>query len=458
MQEPLRVVVVGAGPAGIYTAEALVGQDTWPVQVDILDRLPTPFGLLRYGVAPDHVKIKSIDRSLQRVLDHDGVRFFGNVECGLDVTAEELRERYHAVVYAFGAATDRRLGIPGEDLIGSISAREFVAWYNGYPDEAMPESALTHPGVAIIGLGNVALDVARVLAKSVDELSHTDMPDAVLRALHTSVVTDIHLVGRGRPVAAKFTTKELREFGEIEGLDIVVDPDDLFLTTDEEAVVAADPTTARNLEVLREWAQRPRIEGHRRLHFHFGTRPVEIVGEDESGSPDRIAHLRVEHHIERPVPRPEDHPETLDVALVLRAIGYLGVPMDGVPFDEARGVVPTQASRVLRSGEVSVGEYAAGWISRGATGVIGTNRADGKAVAATIVEDAENLLARQTSIADLADLLGERVPELVTLEGWSAIDEAERQLGAQSGRARAKIAETDGLLAAAQAVDPDLPC
>ncbi len=452
MHEPLRVVVVGAGPAGIYTAEALVGQDTWPVRVDILDRLPTPFGLLRYGVAPDHVKIKSIDRSLQRILDHDGVRFFGNVECGRDVTADELRERYHAVVYAFGAATDRRLGIPGEDLIGSISAREFVAWYNGYPDEAMPESALTHPGVAIIGLGNVALDVARVLAKPVGELTHTDMPDAVLRALHTSIVTDIHLVGRGRPVAAKFTTKELREFGEVEGLDIVVDPDDLFLTPQEESVVAADPTAARNLDVLREWAARPRVAGHRRLHFHFGTRPVEIVA-DAGGDPDRIAHLRVEHHVERPVPRPEDQPETLDVALVLRAIGYLGVPMDGVPFDDARGVVPTDASRVLRDGAVSVGEYAAGWISRGATGVIGTNRADGKAVAATIVADADELLARTTSTADLADLLSERVPELVTLEGWSAIDTAERELGAQTGRARAKIAETDGLLAAAQAAD-----
>ncbi len=450
MSEPLRVVIVGAGPAGIYTADALVKQSGVPVEIDIVDRLPTPFGLLRYGVAPDHTKMKSIDQQLQRVLEHPGVRFLGNVECGTDVTVEELRARYHAVVYAFGAATDRRLGIPWEDLTGSVSAREFVAWYSGFPDEAMPEAALTHHGVAVVGLGNVALDVARMLAKPAADLTHTDVPHSVLDALGASAVTDIYLVGRGRPVAAKFTTKELRELGEIEGLDIVVDPDDLVLSPEESELAAADPTAARNLEVLQEWAERPAVAGHRRLHLLFGAVPVEIVPEASGG---RVGGLQLALR-----PRPDGAaraPRSLDVGMVLRAIGYHGVPMAGVPFDEARGIVPTEQNRVLRDGAVAPREYASGWVSRGATGVIGTNRADGKACAASIVDDAPALLAEPTVPGDLVALLAGRADHLVTLQGWAAIEAAERALGERGGRARAKIAVTDHLLDAARAAGED---
>ncbi len=446
----LRVAVIGAGPAGIYTAEALLAQQVVPVTVDLFDRLPTPFGLLRYGVAPDHLKVKQVAKRLQLVLDDPRVRFIGNVECGRDVSADELRERYHAVVYAFGAASDRKLGIPGEELPGSLSAREFVAWYSGYPDEAMASDALAAPGAAVIGLGNVALDVARVLARPVHELEHTDIPDDVLDALRDSRITDIHLVGRGRPVAAKFTTKELREFGEIDGLHVVVDPDDLVLTAEEDALVAADATTARNLAVLREWAERPAPAApRRRLHWHFGARPVELVGAE------RVEALRLEHHIERPVTGGDDRPEELAVGLLLKAVGYLGIPMAGVPFVPERGVIPTESTRVLREGSVSLGEYAAGWISRGATGVIGTNRSDGKAVADAIVTDVDALAARMVLEDDVVDLLRPRDPELVLLDGWAAIDAAEVELGKRTGRARAKINVTDWLLEAARSGIPD---
>lgn len=445
---PLRIAIVGAGPAGIYTAEALTADRERALQIDLFDQLPTPFGLLRYGVAPDHLKVKQIAGRLQQVLDDERVRFIGNVCCGRDVSAQELRARYHAVVYAFGAATDRRLGIPGEDLPGSVSAREFVAWYSGYPDEAMPAGALTHHGAAVVGLGNVALDVARVLARPVAELEHTDMPDDVLEALRGSVVTDIHLIGRGRPVAAKFTTKELREFGEIEGLQVVVDPDDLITTAQEDAILAADRTVAANVAVLRGWAQGVAdhsTDAPRRLHFHFGTKPVEILGDTA------VTGLRVEHHIERPVQADSDRPEYLDVGLVLRAVGYLGIPMEGVPFVPERGTIPTLDTRVLRDGQVSPGEYAAGWISRGATGVIGTNRADGKAVAQAIVADTATLSALERLDDDIVELLRPRDPELVLLDGWAAIDAAEIALGQATGRARAKINVTDWLLEAARA-------
>jgi ferredoxin--NADP+ reductase len=444
---PLRVVVIGAGPAGLYTADALRFQTSVEVQVDVLDRLPTPFGLLRYGVAPDHLKMKSLSVVLQRVLDDPGVRFLGNVACGTDLSVDELRERYDAVVYAFGAAVDRRLGIPGEDLPGSTSATALVAWYSGHPDVELPACRLDVRGAAIVGVGNVAVDVARILTKPVAELRSTDMPDSVLAALGSSAVTDVHMLGRRGPADARFTTKELRELGELDGVDVVVRKEELALDERGAAAVAADPGLARNLEVLREWADRPLTGAPRRLHVRFGVRPVAVLGTD------RVEGL----HVERcavdgtGTVRGTGEVEQLDVGIVLRAVGYRGVSFTGVPFDEDSGTIPTDgAARVLRAGAVSPGEYAVGWIMRGATGVLGTNRADGQDAADALIADADALRARAIRPADdLLDLLHARDVQVVPTSGWGAIDAAEVRLGAEQGRKRTKIVPRAELMRAA---------
>lgn len=433
--DELRVAVVGAGPAGLYTADALLFQQEVPVRVDVLDRLPAPFGLLRYGVAPDHLRMKSLQVQLQRVLDDPALRLLGNVQVGTDVTVQELRRRYDAVVYAFGAATDRRLGVPGEDLPGSTSATELVAWYSGHPDVHLPDDLLAAAGVAVVGMGNVAVDVARVLGQPAARLEATDVPDAVLQALHASRVTDLHLLGRRGPTAARWTLKELRELGEVPGLDVVVRPDDLVLSPDEQAVADADPAVRRCLAVLQSWSERAPTGAPRRLHLRFRTRPVEVVG------PDRVRALRVQQG-DGPV-------EELAVGLVLRAVGYLGAPLPGVPFDTERGVVPTVGTRVLRDGAVSPGEYASGWVSRGPVGVLGTNRADGQDAADAVLADAGHLPRPLDD--DLLDLLARRGVEVVSCAGWSAIDEAERALGRAGARDRAKIVPRPALLAAAGA-------
>ncbi|MCW2614577.1 MAG: FAD-dependent pyridine nucleotide-disulfide oxidoreductase [Frankiales bacterium] len=445
---PLRVAVVGAGPAGLYTADALRFQKQVEVLVDVLDRLPTPFGLLRYGVAPDHLKMKSLAVTLQRVLDDPGVRFLGNVVCGADVTLDELRDRYDAVVYAFGAAVDRRLGIPGEDLPGSTSATAFVSWYSGHPDRSGPACSLDHPGVAVVGVGNVAVDVARILAKPVDVLRSTDMPDDVLAALERSVVTDVHVLGRRGPAEARFTHKELRELGELDDVDVVVRPDEIALDARAEAAVASDPVLARNVELLRAWSARPPTGAARRIHLRFGLRPVEVLG------PDRVVGLRVERcRVENDgTVRGTGEVEQLDVGAVLRAVGYRGTPIDGVPFDERTGTVPTDGSaRVLRDGALSPGEYAVGWIMRGPTGVLGTNRADGQDAADALLADAASLRgSRAGADDDLLELLESRGVQVVSTNGWSAIDAAEVLLGGEQGRPRTKIADRDGLLAASR--------
>jgi ferredoxin/flavodoxin---NADP+ reductase len=438
LEPELQVAVVGAGPAGLYTTDALLRQDTVPVRVDVLDELPTPFGLLRYGVAPDHLKIKSVANVLQRVLDDERVRLFGNVGIDTAVSAAELREHYHAVVYAFGAAGDRLLGVPGEELLGSMSAREFVVWYCGHPEATLPPGLLSVPAAAVIGVGNVAVDVARVLGKRTEDLAHTDMPEDVLDALRASQVNDIYMLGRRGPAAVKFTPKELRELGEIDGLDVVVDPADLVLDPEEEAALPAGHT--RMLRTMREWSQRPLTGAPRRLHLRFGVRPTAILGTD------RVSGLRVA--------RRDGVEEELPVGIVMRAVGYLGLPIADVPFDADRAVIPTQAGRVLRDGAVSPGEYASGWISRGPTGVIGTNRSDGQATADSLIADAASLLRTEPDRGDLLKLLLDRGRHVVSCTGWRGIDAAEMALGEKDGRARIKIVPHAELLAAAGIVAP----
>lgn len=434
----LRVAVVGAGPGGLYTAGALCMQKDVAVEVDVLDRLPAPFGLLRYGVAPDHLKMKSLATGLQKVLDDPRVRLFGDVRVGDNLSVAELRECYDAVVYAIGAATDRRLGIPGEDLPGSTSATAFVNWYSGHPDQTVSGVELDCSAAAVLGLGNVAVDVVRILIRSIDELRPTDMPDEVLDVLAASKVTDVHVIGRRGPADAKWTSKEFREICELTGVDVVVNPDDVELDEAAEAKVAGDKNLARSVALLKECAQRPLTGAPRRIHFHFFAPPTEILGAD------RVEGIRAGKG---------EHERTLEVGLVLRSVGYLGVELTGVPFDASTGTIPTDSGgRVLRDGAVSGGEYVAGWARRGPTGVIGTNRPDGELVSASLRADAAGLVLRPApDPAALHDLLGSRGVPIVDLSGWAKIDAAEVARGAAQGRPRAKLSTYSQLRSAARA-------
>jgi ferredoxin--NADP+ reductase len=412
-------------------AAALVDHAEVPVAVDIFDRLPTPFGLLRYGVAPDHLKMKALGTTLQKTLDHDNVRFFGNLELGRDVTVEELTADYHAVVYSYGASSDKRLGIPGEELPGSLAAREFVVWYCDEPDASVSDFDLTATSAAVIGLGNVALDAARILIRDPEELSPTDVSDAVLDVLRKSAIKDVHIVGRRGPQHAKFTTKELRELGELAGVDVYVDPAALA-----DIGEISDKVVARNVEVFREWSQRTPTGAPRRVIFHFFATPAEVLGSD------RVEGLRLALK--------DGTTEDIEVQLVLRSAGYRGVAVEGIPFDDEAGTLTVEDHRVVRP-DGRIGEYAAGWIKRGPTGVIGTNRSDASATMQAIAADIPALLARETTPGSALAAAEARGAQPVTLDGWAAIDRAEVQRGGKRQSARVKLAHWDELLEAARA-------
>jgi ferredoxin--NADP+ reductase len=436
----MRVAVVGSGPAGLYTAEELAKHAD--VSVDVFDRLPAPYGLLRYGVAPDHLKMKTLETALRRILDQPGVRFLGGVEIGNDVRPDELRDYYDAVVYAFGSGSDRRLGIPGEDLPGSFGAKDFVSWYCGHPDR-LPQFVLNARSAVVVGAGNVALDVARILAKTSDELrAVTDMSDDVLDALATSSITDIHLVARRGPAQAKFTTKELRELGELANADVVITPEQLELSDADQAELAEDRIAQRNVDVMRGWLDKPLTGKPRRIHFHFRRSPTALLGED------RVAAVVLRRN------DGDGGEEVIPAELALRAVGYLGAGLDGVPFDAATCVIPNELGRVLREGTPSIGEYAVGWIKRGPTGVIGTNKSDAKETVATLFADQDQLPRAPYRDPDaILDLLRERNAAVVNWAGWGAIEAAEMALGVSGGRKRIKIADWAQLLAAAKSAE-----
>ncbi|WP_093607683.1 FAD-dependent oxidoreductase [Streptomyces indicus] len=443
----LHVAVVGSGPSGVYSAQSLVQQDRVPVRVDVLDRLPCPYGLVRYGVAPDHEKIKSLQNNLRTVLQDERVRFLGAVEIGPGgIAARDLLRLYDAVVYCVGAATDRHLGVPGEELAGSWSATEFVSWYSAHPDAHWNGALAAAESAVVIGVGNVAVDVTRILARGADELTGTDMPAAALAALAASRVRDVHMVGRRGPSQAKFTTKELRELGSLADADVLVDPAELALDphfADPSGLPAAG---RRNVEALRAFADRPAQGRSRRIHLRFFLRPVELLGEG-----GRVRAVR----FERTLPdglggvTGSGAYEEIGAQLVLRSVGYRGIPLDGLPFDEQRGVVPNAAGRVLREGVPSPGEYVAGWIKRGPTGVIGTNRPCAKETVGSLLEDAPGLVQQAVRTDPLEGL---RAAGLRPVEwtGWQAIERAEAALGASLGRGPVKIGEWDALLAAAR--------
>jgi ferredoxin--NADP+ reductase len=453
----LQVAVVGSGPAGIYTAEALIKQSAKldppaAVQVDVLDRLPTPYGLVRYGVAPDHPSIRSIADYLRNVLEHDDVQFLGGVHLGEDVTREDLLASYDAVVYATGAMRDRRMGIPGEDLPGSYAATDFVNWYCGHPDSDAGAFTLDAESVAVVGVGNVAVDVARILVRDPAELRRTDVPQAVLEALEASKVREVHVIGRRGPAQAKFTTKELRELGELSGVDIVVHPDEIdlgaFDPTGQSAELAGSDRRVRgNLAVIQDWAGRP-PEGagaERKLTVRFWLRPVGIEGTE------RVSGLTVERTRldEQGKFTGTGEFETIPAQLVFRSVGYQSVPLAGVPFDERSYTVPNADGRVIGpDGAPLPGEYVAGWLKRGPTGVVGTNKSDAAATVRSLLADLAapsaggSAAARRRSRDEFVAQLAGRGVRPVSYADWLRVEQAEAELGVSLGRGeRVKIGD-----------------
>ncbi|ADY26009.1 Ferredoxin--NADP(+) reductase [Deinococcus proteolyticus MRP] len=439
-ERPLRVAVVGSGPSGIYSAESLIKQAEVPVEVDIFDRLPTPYGLVRYGVAPDHLTIKSVTKAFEKTLNDDRVRFLGNVEFGRDLSREQLLEHYDAVIYAVGASSDRRLGIPGEDLTGSLSATEFVAWYNGHPDAATRDLDLSGvTGVAVIGVGNVALDVSRILAKTADELHTSDIAGHALDVLRGSGVKDVYVMGRRGPVQAKFTTKELREFGELEAANVALRPEEMQVSEAEEAAIT-DNVVKKNLEVLRGFGELERRDVPRTVHFRFLVSPTEILG-DEQG---RVRAIRIEKNrlTESGGAEGTGEYEEIPVQLVLRSVGYRGVPLPGVPFDEKAGTIANEGGRVT-GGQ---GEYTAGWIKRGPSGVIGTNRKCAADTVALLLEDVNSgTLAPRAGSREALDTHLAAHP-VYTFEDWQVLDQHEQSSGSAAGRPRAKVVRLEEML------------
>lgn len=429
--------MIGSGPAGVYTADALTRQQRVPVAVDVLERLPTPYGLVRYGVAPDHTKIKGVARALREVLERPDVRFVGGVEFGRDITRQDLERSYHAVVYATGASSDRRMHVPGEDLPGSIAATDFVNWYCGHPDSELERFVLDVEEVAVVGAGNVALDVARILAKTADELRHTDIPQPVLDVLAASRVRTVHLLARRGPLQAKFTAPELRDLLNLSGADVVVDPVqvDIDITagggqTAEAAQISRAART--NLKLLREHSDQPAGEAPRSIRLHFWTRPVEVLGPDGRVRAVRVEHTRLD---EQGRARGTGETTELPVGMVLRSVGYAGTALPQVPFDEQTLTVPEKAGRVLDpQGRPVPGAYVAGWLKRGATGVIGTNKSDAAATVRTLLEDVAALRGAAGELVPIEKVLDERGLSYSGYEDWLRIDAAEARQGANLDR------------------------
>ena len=442
-KKSIRVAVVGSGPAGFYAAGQLLASKDPLVEVDVFDRLATPWGLVRFGVAPDHPKIKSVTRVFEKTAKMRGFRFHGNLEVGTDVTHEELLSAYHAVLYAVGTPGDRRLGIDGEDLCGSHAATEFVAWYNGHPDYADVDFDLSPTRAVVIGNGNVALDVARMLALSADELASTDTADHALETLRDSNVEEIVVLGRRGPGQAAFTHPELRELADLELADVIVDPEDAGLDGYSRASLqTADAMVRRNVDTLARYAEQQPAGKPRRIVLRFLASPVAIEGVDrvEAVVVERNELVEVDGSVRA---RGTGEIERIETGLVFRSIGYVGTPLPGVPFDERRGTVLNADGRVLDrdTGRPLAGVYAAGWIKRGPSGVIGTNKKCAQETTAGLLDDARaGGLPEPTETPDhLLERVRAQGVHVVDYAGWEAIDAHERALGDAHGRPRVKL-------------------
>ena len=454
---PLRVAIIGAGPTGFYTAEHLFKQTDYTVEVDMFERLPVPFGLVRYGVAPDHQKIKSVTAVYDRIAQKPGFRFFGNVQIGRDISVADLRRFYHQIVYTTGAETDRQLGIPGEELRGSLPATEFVAWYNGHPDYVDYEVDLTQESVAVVGIGNVAMDVARILCRTPEELAKTDISERALEKLRHSQVKNVYILGRRGPAQAAFTTPEIKELGEMADADIYVPADEAALDPLSQAALSdgSDRATLKKVEVIQSYAGRPFTGKSRRLTLRFLVSPVELIG-DETG---QIVKMRlVKNKLQKTSsgslrPQATDEFEEIPVGLVFRSIGYRGVPIPEVPFYDSWGVILNKEGRVLdaETREPLVGQYTGGWIKRGPSGVIGTNKPDALETVQHMLEDVaagQVLSPEQPDAATVAQFVAEKQPCFFSYADWQKLDALEMERGAALGCPRVKFTSVPEMLTA----------
>jgi len=453
-ERPLRVAIVGAGPTGFYTADHLLRNVQVVVEVDLFDRLPTPYGLVRLGVAPDHQKIKFVTNAFDKVAANPRFRFYGGVEFGKDVTLTDLKTHYHQIVYCTGAQTDRRMGIPGEDLSGSHPATEFVAWYNGHPDYRDCTFDLTQERVAVVGVGNVAVDVVRILCRTAEELAKTDIADYALDALRKSRVKEVYLLGRRGPAQAAFTNPEVKELGELADADVTARPEEVELDPLSRAAVerSQDRATQKKVEILKEYARREPTGKSRRLTLRFMVSPVELIGDGAGG----VAALRLVRNVLYATstgalqPRATDH---LPAGLVFRSVGYRGVPVPGVPFNDSWGVILNDKGRVLDpdTKQPIVGEYTAGWIKRGPTGVIGTNKPDAAETVECMFEDLARgavLEPTRPETAAAETLVRQRQPNFFSYADWLKLDAIEVSRGRAQGRPRLKLTHINEMLSA----------
>jgi len=448
---------VGAGPTGYYAADHLFRQQTAVVAVDVFDRLPTPYGLVRAGVAPDHQKIKSVTATFDKVAAHPRFRFYGGVEFGVDVRVEDLRRHYHQILYSTGAQTDRRMGIPGEDLRGSHAATEFVAWYNGHPDYRDRQFDLSQERAAVVGVGNVAIDVARILCRSPEELATTDVADYALDALRKSRVKEVYLLGRRGPAQAAFTNPEIKELGELADADVIALPAEVELDGLSRAALERSPdrATQKKVEILREYARRSPTGRSKRLILRFLVSPVELRGGDAG---EVVAMRLVQNTLQATATgalqaRPTERFEELPVGLVFRSVGYRGVPLPGVPFNDSWGVILNERGRVLdpETRQPRVGEYTAGWIKRGPTGVIGTNKPDAAETVACMLEDLGQgrlLHPDEPDPAAAERLVRARQPGYFSYADWLRLDALEVARGRAAGRPRVKFTSVEEMRAA----------
>jgi len=455
--QPLRVAIVGAGPTGFYATDQLFRQPGLVAEVDMYDRVPTPYGLVRAGVAPDHQKIKAVTAVFDKVAANPRFRFFGGVELGRHVSVEDLRAHYHMLLYTTGAQTDRRMAIPGEDLGRSHAATEFVAWYNGHPDYRDLTFDLSQERAAVVGVGNVAADVARILSRTPEELAATDIADYALEALSESRIREVYVLGRRGPAQAAFTNPEVRELGELAGADITALPDEVELDelTRQALERAPDRATQKKVEILKEYAQRAPTGKPRRLVMRFLVSPVELR-DDGTGAVGGMRLVRNRLYATATgtlQPKATGEFEELPVGLVFRSVGYRGVPLPGVPFNDDWGVILNDKGRVLdpQAKHPLVGQYTAGWIKRGPTGVIGTNKPDAAETVAGMIEDLArdiHLRPADPSPAAVDRLIGERQPQYLSYQDWQRLDEIETRRGKETGKPRVKFTRVKDMLAA----------
>ncbi|AJM78155.1 FAD-dependent oxidoreductase [Rathayibacter toxicus] len=447
----LRLAIVGAGPAGIYAADLMIkAEKKYDVSIDLFEHLPAPYGLVRYGVAPDHPRIKGIITALRDVLDRGDVRLFGNVHFGTDITLEDLKRHYNAVIFATGAVRDAPLDIPGVDLVGSYGAADFVSWFDGHPD--VPRTwPLDASSVAVMGNGNVALDVSRMLAKHAEDLLPTEVSPNVYEGLRASRVTDVHIFGRRGPAQVKFTPLELRELGELRDVDMILADEDFVLDPASQAAIDTNKQVMVINRVLNQWRTREVGGASRRLHLHFWAKPLEFV-DDGTGRVAALRYERTEPDGEGGV-RGTGEIREIAVQAVYRAVGYFGSPLEGLPFDQMRGVIPNREGQVLDDQDQQVhGVYATGWIKRGPVGLIGHTKSDAMETVAHVLNDQASWWTPQhPEESAVVALLEERGVAYTDLDGWHRLDEHEIALGVPQGRARVKVVPREEMVAISRA-------